>query len=166
MGVGLGFVGLVLAFSTAGTLLASRRSGRVSASVIGLSSSVGMVFPQPVQLDIDPLQHILSFLFSNDLVLSAKPLSKHFKQYVENRCRAQGRKSDKVDPSSEVPLWALPNLEVGSLTYEQKQQLMTAAAKGGCLQTLRWAREQGCPWGRSFSDTRQQKQATWLCCSD
>ena len=112
-------------------------------------SIVGMDSTEPVQLDLGSLQHVFSFLSPNHLVLLAKPLSKHFRQYVE---RAQGPKASKVDPSSEIPLGALPRLEVGSLKYKQKKQLMIAAAKGGCLQTLQWAREQGCPWDRSVSD--------------
>jgi hypothetical protein len=36
----------------------------------------------PVELDATSLQHVFSFLSANDLVLSVKPLSRTFRQYV------------------------------------------------------------------------------------
>jgi hypothetical protein len=105
--------------------------------------------PASVELDAASLQHIFSFLSPNDLVLSVKPLNKHFRAHVS--FVLQG-KANKVAASDNLPSWALPSLELTSLTCGQKKQLMAAAAKGGRLQTLLWAREQGCPWDCSISE--------------
>ena len=102
-----------------------------------------------VELDIASLQHVFSFLSRNHLVLSIKPLSKHFKEHVRI---TQQSKADKVAASNDVPLWALPSLGVASPTYNQKKRLMLTAAKGGCLLTLKWAREEDRPWDRTISD--------------
>ena len=104
-----------------------------------------------VELNTACLEHVFSFLSGNHLVLLIKPLSKHFKDYVKS---TQKQKADKVAASELecVPLWALPSLGAASLTYTEKKQLMRIAAKGGCLLTLQWAREEGCPWDRTVSD--------------
>ena len=102
-----------------------------------------------VELDNASLQHVFCFLSRNHLVLSVKPVNRHFKEFVQ---RQQQGKSNQVAASDEVPLWALPSLEVASLAYKQKKQLMAAAAKGVHLLTLKWARQQGLPWDRTISD--------------
>ena len=102
-----------------------------------------------VDLDTACLQHVFSFLSRNHLVLSVKPLSKQFKNSVS---RTEQGDATKITASDDVPPWALPILGLASLTYKQKKQLMEAAAKGGHLSTLQWARQQGCPWDRASSD--------------
>jgi hypothetical protein len=108
-----------------------------------------MKCPDSVELDTASLQHVFSFLSANDLVLSVKPLSKIFRQYVNSTLES---KSNSVTASADVPSWALPRLGVTSLTYKRKKQLMSIAAKGGRLQTLRWARAVGCPWDPSLNE--------------
>jgi hypothetical protein len=101
-----------------------------------------------VELDTATLQHVFSFLSANDLVLSVKPLCKTFRQYVMSTLESR---AGRVSASADVPSWALPTLKVTNLNHRGKMQLMAATAKGGRLQTLRWAREQGCPWDCSVS---------------
>ena len=60
-------------------------------------------------LDFTSLQHVFSFLSPNHLAISVKPLGKHFEQYVK---RTQGSRSVTVDPSADVPPWALPSLGI------------------------------------------------------
>jgi hypothetical protein len=108
----------------------------------------------PVELDTASLQNVFHFLSANELVLSVKPLNKHFREHVNTVIEG---KASKVDASADVPSWALASLGVTSLTYLQKKQLMAAAAKGGCLQTLQWARGQGCPWDVSVSRAAAEK---------
>jgi hypothetical protein len=103
----------------------------------------------PVELDTLSLQRVFSFLPAHDLVLSVKPLSKTFRDYVVSTL---GSKASRVDASADVPSWALPTLGLTNLTYRRKD-FMFIAAKGGRLQTLQWAREQGCPWDRNVSAT-------------
>jgi hypothetical protein len=102
----------------------------------------GMEPVRPVDLDTASLLHVFSYLSANDLVVSVKPLNTQFQQHVN---LVLEDKAGKVSASAYVPSWALPSLGLNSLSYKQKKQLMVAAAKGGCLQTLQWAREQGCP---------------------
>ena len=47
-----------------------------------------------------------------------------------------------MDALSDVPPWALSSMGISSLTlsFQQKQKLIIAAARRGCLQTLDWAR--------------------------
>jgi hypothetical protein len=103
----------------------------------------------PVELDLASLQHVFSYLSAGDLVLSIKALNVHFRNYVNSVLEGY---ATKVDASADVPSWVLPSLGLNSLTFKQKKQLMVAAAKGGRLQILQWAREQGCPWDRSVSE--------------
>ena len=91
-------------------------------------------------LDVACLQHIFSFLSPNYLVLLVKPLSKHFKGYVEH---ARGHKAKHVDALSDVPPWALSSMGIGSLGSPQQMDLITAAARRGCLHTLDWAKSRG-----------------------
>jgi hypothetical protein len=91
-----------------------------------------------VELNTGSLQHVFSFLSANDLVLSVKPLNRQSLQYVNSVLEG---KASHVSASSDVPPWALQILGLRSLTYRQKKQLMVAAAKGGCMQTLQWASE-------------------------
>jgi hypothetical protein len=102
-----------------------------------------------VELDIASLLHVFSYLSANDIVLSIKPLNTHFRQYVNSLLED---KASKVTASADVPPWALPSLRLNSLTYKQKKKLIVTAAKGGCLQTLLWGREQRCPWDDKVGD--------------
>jgi hypothetical protein len=90
-----------------------------------------------VDLDVASLQHVFSYLSANDLVLSIKPLNTHFRSYVNSGLAG---KASEVTASADVPSWALNTLGLDSLTDKEKKQLIVAAAKGGCLQTLQWAR--------------------------
>jgi hypothetical protein len=102
-----------------------------------------------IELDTATLQHVFSFLSTTDLVLSVKLLNKTFRQFVNSLLEDEAK---RIHPSADVPSWALPTLGVASLIHSQKQQLMLLAAKGGRLQTVQWAREQGCPLGYSVSE--------------
>jgi hypothetical protein len=109
--------------------------------------------PGPAELGNALLEHIFSFLSANDLVLSIKPLNKAFRQYVIHTLES---KANRVHASADVPPWALPSLGATRLTNKLKKQVMYFAAKGGCLTTLRWVRQQGCPWDRSFCKAAAQ----------
>ena len=93
--------------------------------------------------------HLHANLHANLLVLTVKPLSKHFKTWVDKHPGARGH---KLKPAAEVPAWALPALSVQQLRYKQKKQLLISAAGGGQLMTVRWLREQGCAWDLGASD--------------
>ena len=78
-----------------------------------------------------------------------KPLSKHFKQWVEKQ---HGRKSKTLSASSHVPAWALEALSTANLSDDQQQQFVVSAAKGGQLETVQWAIVQGVPMQRRISN--------------
>ena len=99
----------------------------------------------PHELDLPSLACVFSFLHGNYMQLSIRPLSKHFKQWVEDQPSLQPA---KLDPSADIPPWALPALNLQQLKYNQKKKLMVSAAKGGQLTTLQWARQKGCPWDK------------------
>ena len=101
------------------------------------------------ELDSSSLESTFSKLPCNHIVLLVRPLSKHFKQWSDGHL---AERCNRVDPSAEVPSWSLPALGFQHLRYKQKKKLMVSAAKGGQLSTLRWARQQGCPWDRRVSD--------------
>ena len=101
-----------------------------------------MCDPLPNELDIPSLESTFASLPSNHIVLLVRRLSKHFKQWTDNKL---AERCNRVDPSTEVPSWSLPALGIQHLRYKQKKQLMVSAAKGGQSTTLCWARTLGCP---------------------
>ena len=101
------------------------------------------------ELELACVESAFSTLPFNHIVLSVKPLSKHFKQWAKEQLAGR---CNLVDPRAEVPSWSLPALGVQQLSYKQGKQLMASAARGGQLTTLQWARQQGCAWDCHVSE--------------
>jgi len=94
-------------------------------------------------LDLASLEKIFDSFPPNYLVLSVKPLSKHFRQWVKEQHTSS---SNVIDASLELPLWVLQELGAASFSFNQQKQLLTSAAKRGDMAILDYLKTHRSAW--------------------